>query len=92
MENERYARLMSVCIKTIGGLIRYRLINPSFLDTSKSLGGRVKQLLSSIMERSQDEQRRQTIYELCDQVIDVLDRKSVSDTILQWPGEDDEDE
>ena len=91
ISNGRYSRLMSICIKTIGGLIRYRLVDPSFLDIGEYLGDRVKKLLTKIMQRSQGFPKRQSIFELSGQVIEVLDRKSVSDTILQWPGENSDD-
>jgi hypothetical protein len=92
MTSGRYSRLMTICIKTIGGLIRYRLVEPAFLDTSEYWGSEVKKLLKLIVRRTEGNPRRESVYQLSHQVIDVLDRQGVVDSILQWPGDDEEGE
>jgi hypothetical protein len=91
IDGERYSRLMSICIKTIGGLLRYRLVDPSFLDPEEPLGHEVRNLLEEICRRSEGVAKRNQILVDAQQMIELINRQSVSDTILQWPGEDDDE-
>ena len=90
MSQGAYKRLMSVSIKTIGGLIRYRLVDPGFLDPGEYLGERVRKLLKEVQRRSEGHSRRTAMFKLAQEIIAVLDKQSVSDTILQWPSDEDE--
>lgn len=92
MKLQNYRRLMSICLKVIGGLIRFRLVDANFLNPDEPLGDCVRDLLELVKNRTENIRERRAIYQLSDSIIDVLDRRSVSDTILQWPGEDDDED
>jgi hypothetical protein len=84
IRKQKYSRLVRTCIKAIGGLIRYRLVDSEFLSSDEYLGDQVKKLLEKLMQRSKENPRRKAIYILASDVLDALERRGASASILEW--------
>lgn len=90
ISKRNYCALMRTCLRAIGGLIRYRLIDKTFLSPDEYLGQQVQKTIKKIMGRCEGDPARTGVGLLADDVLTVIEKRGVPDTILQWDGEEDE--
>jgi hypothetical protein len=84
-----YKAGMRMCLKALGGLIRFRLVERDFLNELENLGAEVRRVVKLIIARSDGDATRAPAGLLAEDVLTVLEERGVPDTILQWEGEDD---
>ncbi len=87
---QNYKAMMRTCIRAIGGLIRYRAVDPSFLSADGFLGGRANETLEKIVGHASGFPARKGVGQLAKDVLTVLREQGVPHSILTWDGDDDE--
>jgi len=74
----------SSCLRALGGLIRFRLIDRQFLSETEYLGARVHRIVKKIITKSIENPQRRVVGKIAKDVLTVLEKRGAPDTILQW--------
>jgi len=92
MSKHNYKAAMRTCLRALGGLVRYRLVEQQFLTNNEEPGKSAHQVVRNIIERSSDIPERRGVKLLAEDVLTVLEERGVPDTILQWDVDESDDD
>ena len=84
IRKKNYSLSMRTCLRAIGGLIRFRMIDQEFLSTSEYLGDRLSKQLKLLIKRSEANAGRKAVEELASQILEALEKRGASARILEW--------